>query len=725
MVLCCLETSSSSKGRFPSLLHARVFFPKRTPESKSFLPRKRAARYIWEENGRRTFQKKKGIAFAAADAPRLPQVMPCSQSSLRAFSVLLFAPLLARAVSASTSTADSAEMAYVNANDNAIFATTDPDRLYLRDNFRRDVLLRFRAQDLTGVVPAGSNWINATLTMRVQAATGSLLDRPVFSYFCSDDSWLASTVNFGSAPTAEAQIGSWGVGPNVVNADWVYPINVSAVKTELDTGGDGAFSLRIVGNSNGATGRAFFYRTSVKPRLTITYSPPATTGIIPASSTGGVVTTGATTGSTTGSTTGALTSTTAGSVSASGSSAFFAGLALLWWIVIAAACCCCVVGLVAVIVFRSRKKDVDAEWLFDTRLAAVPTTDRAHQVFGELAAHDLYTVSASDDALDEFSELMADFSVAPSADTHTAIVDAMCAVSDPSDYDDISVALVALFAARHGGVSALLEHLIEVEAAVAENEDAGAAFRSNSMATKAFGTFSKLVAIPWLSANVVPVVQEIVDVVDELDPEELPSLKNAMDGNEDAAKSIQGFCESILGALTQNELPGLFRDCLHSLSEAISDHLGEDDRGMLLSSFVFIRFLCPSIIAPHVMGLERPSLQVTRVLIDISKVLQALTSKAEIGKKDKNLQVMEDFILRERPRVQEFIMETASSPGADSELCVPAKELRKVARNAHAVLHGYVSRGSDSYSLEQELQERLAACLKNLGDVPEKKTKSE
>jgi hypothetical protein len=76
-----------------------------------------------------------------------------------------------------------------------------------------------------------------------------------------------------------------------------------------------------------------------------------------------------------------------------------------------------------------------------------------------------------------------------------------------------------------------------------------------------------------------------------------------------------------------------------------------------VAGFLFLRFICPSILAPHVYGLlnEPPNQECQRYLILLSKTLQNLALGTLPGKKEDYMQKFNEFITTNQENLREFI----------------------------------------------------------------------
>ncbi|VEL35747.1 unnamed protein product [Protopolystoma xenopodis] len=109
----------------------------------------------------------------------------------------------------------------------------------------------------------------------------------------------------------------------------------------------------------------------------------------------------------------------------------------------------------------------------------------------------------------------------------------------------------------------------------------------------------------------------------------------------------------------QSELRSVFA----SVREAVEPRFGHDTADRLISSSLFLRFLCPALLGPVLFGLasqvpEEP--RVSRNLTLAAKVLQALANQAHFEEKERYLHHINAFISQEIPSMRAFLRSISS-----------------------------------------------------------------
>jgi len=133
---------------------------------------------------------------------------------------------------------------------------------------------------------------------------------------------------------------------------------------------------------------------------------------------------------------------------------------------------------------------------------------------------------------------------------------------------------------------------------------------------------------------------------------------NKMSDGDDAELNILHlqFCaQKILKAITDTD--GEIPTCLmiilsHVKNEVIKKYPNAEYT--TIGGFFFLRFVCPSLIAPHLYGLtkEPPNENSQRMLILLSKLLQNLVN--DTVPKEEFMKVMTEFIMKNKERLQKF-----------------------------------------------------------------------
>ncbi|EFA76778.1 regulator of chromosome condensation domain-containing protein [Heterostelium album PN500] len=147
-----------------------------------------------------------------------------------------------------------------------------------------------------------------------------------------------------------------------------------------------------------------------------------------------------------------------------------------------------------------------------------------------------------------------------------------------------------------------------------------------------------------------------------------------------------------------------------------------DNKHSSVGGFVFLRFLCPAIIAPYTAGLvdEAPGPEATRALVLIGKVLQNLANGIEFGQKESFMIPVNRFIIGNLSRLNEYFDKLTDVPDYRGDY-IPIStrdEVQKDIRNIHLLIVKNLSKVLKQLALykQKEIIGQLAKTLVFLGD---------
>lgn len=104
----------------------------------------------------------------------------------------------------------------------------------------------------------------------------------------------------------------------------------------------------------------------------------------------------------------------------------------------------------------------------------------------------------------------------------------------------------------------------------------------------------------------------------------------------------------------------MLRVISHYIWEAVEDRFPES-RHSAVGSFIFLRFFCPSIVAPDNIELEIPadSRDLRRGLLLITKVIQNLANNVTFGNKEPHMKVLNAFLRGNITQITKFLSDVA------------------------------------------------------------------
>ncbi|CAB3401166.1 unnamed protein product [Caenorhabditis bovis] len=191
-------------------------------------------------------------------------------------------------------------------------------------------------------------------------------------------------------------------------------------------------------------------------------------------------------------------------------------------------------------------------------------------------------------------------------------------------------------------------------------------FRGNSLATKAMESFMKLVADEYLQSTLGDFIRSALACEDscEVDPQKLGNVSNST--LEKNRAILMRFVEVAWTKILNNahQLPSELREVFSILRCRLDAQNRGSLADTLISSSIFLRFLCPAILSPSLFNIvaEYPSGTTSRNLTLIAKTLQNLANFTKFGGKEHYMEFMNEFVEREWHRMKDFLTSISSGP---------------------------------------------------------------
>ncbi|KAM6167691.1 RAS protein activator like-3 isoform 2-T2 [Erethizon dorsatum] len=224
--------------------------------------------------------------------------------------------------------------------------------------------------------------------------------------------------------------------------------------------------------------------------------------------------------------------------------------------------------------------------------------------------------------------------------------------------EELAAAMVRVLRAT-GRAQALVTDLGTAELARCGGREA-LLFRENTLATKAIDEYMKLVAQDYLQETLGQIVRRLCACTEdcEVDPSKCP----APELPEHQAR-LRNSCEEVFETIIHSydwfpaELGAVFSGWREACKARGSEALGP----RLVCASLFLRLLCPAILAPSLFGLapEHPAPNPARTLTLIAKVIQNLANSAPFGEKEAYMGFMNGFLEDHGPAMQHFLDQVA------------------------------------------------------------------
>eukprot|EP00039_Didymoeca_costata_P015506 m.265509 g.265509 ORF g.265509 m.265509 type:complete len:954 (+) comp16237_c0_seq12:215-3076(+) len=204
--------------------------------------------------------------------------------------------------------------------------------------------------------------------------------------------------------------------------------------------------------------------------------------------------------------------------------------------------------------------------------------------------------------------------------------------------------------------------IIELEAA--QTKDPNTLFRGNSIASCTIDHLMKLLTIQrssYLVDTLGAIIKSVykLKTAFEVDPTRVPRD----DHREANLSKLQSASTEIWKAIHDSikRVPKELRLLFHGLSEIVGKKFPAL-RHKAVSSFFFLRLVCPAILGPQLFGLhtKRPEEHVARTLTLLSKAIQNLANGVMFGSKEQYLIPMNKFITSNQHSMEQCLVELCS-----------------------------------------------------------------
>ncbi|KAG7401632.1 Ras GTPase-activating protein 1 [Phytophthora boehmeriae] len=275
-----------------------------------------------------------------------------------------------------------------------------------------------------------------------------------------------------------------------------------------------------------------------------------------------------------------------------------------------------------------------------------------------------------------------------------------------------------------------LSHLIRwaIEIEVASVINVATLFRSDDYASRLVSTYSKAIGSKFIRVALSDPIHQIfkLKIADmELNPHKEESLQDEAQANTNA-ENLMRTCQNIIDSIMKNTnyIPSsYFHICSHLNSKVISRFDGSkegveaEDASTLTRSviggFLFLRFVCPAITTPHLYGLTKqlPPPETRRILVLVTKLLFKTATGVKFGDREPQFKVLNPFIEKNSPAIQQLFANLAMSPSQDIDECF-ASDSRKIYSHVPSskLIDDLVVIRSVSEKNLEEIEKKLESC---------------
>lgn len=231
--------------------------------------------------------------------------------------------------------------------------------------------------------------------------------------------------------------------------------------------------------------------------------------------------------------------------------------------------------------------------------------------------------------------------------------------------EELSYSLMNVFHSEDIAEDVLAEIVVD-EISSVENEHL--TFRGNSIATKAMEAYIKLVGQKYLQSTLQGVVTEII-LSDEVDLEVDPIKVNDPEALRHHRVNLRTVVKQVWSriSMSYSYFPIQLQRCFYKIRQYL-EHVGKPEVGdNLISSCIFLRYLCPAILSPSLFNLtdEYPSERANRNLTLVAKTLQTLANFTKYQGKENSMEFLNSFLEEESAPMKTFLRQISSPLAED------------------------------------------------------------
>lgn len=242
------------------------------------------------------------------------------------------------------------------------------------------------------------------------------------------------------------------------------------------------------------------------------------------------------------------------------------------------------------------------------------------------------------------------------------IITALAATITSTELNKLAHSFVCIFDGC-GKMMVLVDHFVTQE--IHDTIHSNTLLRTNTITTKIISSYAKIAGVAFLRKLLSPLLQQLVDesVAIEVDPKKIGPNGLCLDEQVQALEdTAQMILDHIIAAVDQ--LPYSFYQICNCLSTKISAKFSQENSYFGIGGFIFLRFICPSIVAPEAFSLlkKAPPAPVRRTLILVSKLIQNLANGVKQSKEDYMVECTARFVTRNQERINQVYERLSTIP---------------------------------------------------------------
>ncbi|KAJ1799798.1 Ras GTPase activating protein ira2 [Coemansia sp. RSA 2399] len=263
-------------------------------------------------------------------------------------------------------------------------------------------------------------------------------------------------------------------------------------------------------------------------------------------------------------------------------------------------------------------------------------------------------------------------------------INELCQVQD---IDELGAAVINIFEARNQ-TRILFERMIAVE--LERTDSASELFRRNCLVTRMLSYYAKLHGEAYLKSTLGPAIRKLQTQPPGTLTFELNPNKMAESADRDRnLKNVERLCSLVIDSIISSvhTMPTTLRWICNLIYRIVITRF-PDAGYTAVGGFIFLRFLCPAMVAPDSHGIcsQITNPEVRRGLLLCTKITHNLANDILFGNKETYMVPLNKFISENRTRTMDFLSDIAElADEAESMFEGTAKSIASSTGNSSAI----------------------------------------